>query len=180
MGFRLLASHSIDTLSIDAIAKEAGVSRGLLYHYFGDKHGFLEAVVQHVADDLYARTAPPSEGTDHERLVASINAYVDYVTANPASYRAFRKATLGGNDALREIYDTTFTALVDRFFVVDIGFTTENAELRLMLHAWQAMTEDLVMTWCETPSELSRSDVTEVIINSLPALIESLPESAQR
>ena len=61
-GVRLLATRSLDELSIDTLAEEAGISRGLLYHYFGGKQGFYEAVVQHAADDLYARTAPPADG----------------------------------------------------------------------------------------------------------------------
>ena len=35
----LLATRSLDELSIDLLAEEAGISRGLLYHYFGNKHG---------------------------------------------------------------------------------------------------------------------------------------------
>ena len=53
LGVRLLATRSLDELSIDVLADEAGVSRGLMYHYFGGKQGFFEAVVQHAADDLF-------------------------------------------------------------------------------------------------------------------------------
>ena len=56
LGVRLLADRSLDELSIDVLAEEAGISRGLLYHYFGNKAAFHEAVVRHAADDLIART----------------------------------------------------------------------------------------------------------------------------
>src|SRR6476660_4715971 len=77
LGVRLLAHRSLDELSIDLLAEEAGISRGLLYHYFGSKQHFHEAVVRHAADDLIAQTTPPTDGEPMERLLASITAYVD-------------------------------------------------------------------------------------------------------
>lgn len=177
LGFRLLATRSLDELSIDVLAEEAGISRGLLYHYFGGKQGFYEAVVQHAADDLYARTAPPADGEPLERLLGSITGYVDYVVANQAGYRSLVKAASGSNDALRAIYDTTFAALADRFFTTDTGTIDlpDTPATRLVVHAWQAMAEDLVLTWCEDPAGLSRDDLLTVITSSLPAILDSLP-----
>ena len=177
LGFRLLATRSLDELSIDLLAEEAGISRGLLYHYFGGKQGFFEAVVQHAADDLYARTAPAPDGEPLERLLHSITGYVDYVIANQAGYRSLVKAASGSNDALRAIYETTFTALADRFFTTDTGTLDlpDTPAVRLLIHAWQAMVEDLVLTWCETPAGLTRDDLIHVITGALPALIDRLP-----
>src|SRR5690349_23860940 len=78
LGVRLLATRSLDELSIDLLAEEAGISRGLLYHYFGNKHAFHQAVVRRAADDLITQTAPPAEGEPAERLLVSMAAYVDY------------------------------------------------------------------------------------------------------
>lgn len=177
LGVRLLGTRSIEELSIDVLAEEAGISRGLMYHYFGGKQGFFEAVVQHAADDLYARTAPPDDGEPLERLLASITGYVDYVVANQPGYRSLVKAASGSNGALREIYETTFRALADRFFTTDTGTydLPDTPAVRLLVHAWQAMVEDLVLTWCTTPAGLSRDDLVHVITTSLPALVDTLP-----
>jgi AcrR family transcriptional regulator len=103
LGVRLLADRSLDELSIDLLAEEAGISRGLLYHYFGNKSAFHEAVVRHAADDLVAQTAPPPGGEPLERLLASVAAYVDYVTANFEGYVSLVRGAAGGNEALRGI-----------------------------------------------------------------------------
>lgn len=177
LGVRLLATRSLDELSIDLLAEEAGISRGLMYHYFGGKQGFYEAVVQHAADDLYARTAPPDEGEPLERLLASLTGYVDYVVANHAGYRSLVKGATAGNDSLRAIYETTFAALAERFFTADPGglVIPDTPAVRLLIHAWQAMVEDLVLTWCDSPAGLSRDDLLQVITTSLPALVDTLP-----
>src|SRR6478735_4596940 len=86
LGVRLFATRSLDELSIDVLAEEAGISRGLLYHYFGNKHAFHEAVVRRAADDLIAQTAPPPGVDPLVRLQASVAAYVDYVLANHEGY----------------------------------------------------------------------------------------------
>ncbi|MDN5744198.1 MAG: TetR/AcrR family transcriptional regulator [Nocardioidaceae bacterium] len=179
LGVHLLATRSLDELSIDLLAEEAGISRGLLYHYFGNKLGFYEAVVQHAADDLYQQTAPPASGEPFERLLVSLTGYVDYVIANHTGYRSLVTAARGGNDTLREIYDVTFAALADRFFTSDPQgeVLTDTPAVRLLLHAWQAMVEDLVLTWCERPSGLSRTDLLQVVTASLPTLIDTLPSS---
>ena len=77
LGVSLLATRSLDELTIDVLAEEAGISRGLLYHYFGNKHDFREAVVRRAVEDLVEQTAPPSDGEPLERLIASITEYVD-------------------------------------------------------------------------------------------------------
>lgn len=177
LGVRLLANRSLEELSIDVLAEEAGISRGLLYHYFGGKQGFYEAVVQRAADDLYAQTAPPAEGEPLERLLASLAGYVDYVVANTAGYRSLVKAAAGSSDELRAIYDTTFAALADRFFTSDPQALVldDTPAVRLVIHAWQAMVEDLVLTWCDNPADLTREDLLQLITASLPSLVALLP-----
>ena len=127
LGLQLLGTRSLEELSIDVLAEEAGISRGLMYHYFGSKLGFYEAVVQHAADDLYARTAPPPDGEPLERLLACLTAYVDYVIDNTVGYRSLVRAASGGNDAVRAIYERTFTAMGERFFSVDAGTSASSS-----------------------------------------------------
>ena len=49
LGLRLFGTRPYDEVSIDDIAADAGVSKGLLYHYFGSKRAFYVATVQHAA-----------------------------------------------------------------------------------------------------------------------------------
>lgn len=177
LGIRLLTNRSLEELSIDTLAEEAGISRGLLYHYFGGKQGYFEAVVQHAADDLYRRTAPPADGEPLERLLGSITGYVDYVIENQDAYRSLLKTAAGSNEALRAIYEATFRALADRFFTEETGTLElpDTPAVRLVIHAWQAMVEDLVLTWCAQPAGLTREDLVVVITSALPAIIDTLP-----
>src|SRR5690349_18333700 len=116
LGVRLLSTRSVEELSIDVLAEEAGISRGLLYHYFGNKQDFHRAVVRKAADDLIAVTAPPRDGEPLERLAGSLAAYVDYVVTNYEGYSSLVRGAAGGNDELRRIYEEARGALTDRIF----------------------------------------------------------------
>lgn len=178
LGVRLLATRSLDELSIDLLAEEAGISRGLLYHYFGNKHDFHEAVVRRAADDLIAQTAPPSEGEPMERMLASVTAYVDYVTANHEGYLSLVKGAAGGNETVREIYEEARSALTDRIFREDAQgqIIPDTAAARLVVRGWSAMTEELVLSWIDDPRGVSREELLEILAASLPALVEVIPE----
>ncbi len=176
LGVLLLATRSLDELSIEILAEEAGISRGLLYHYFGNKHDFHEAVVRRAADDLIATTAPPAEGEPLDRLLASMAAYLDYVEANYQGYLSLVKGAAGGNEAIRRIYEEARAALTDRVFREDAQGTIvpDTPAARLMVRGWSAMTEDLVLSWVREPAGVTREELLGALAASLPALVELL------
>ena len=175
LGVRLLATRSLDELSIDLLAEEAGISRGLLYHYFGNKHAFHEAVVRRAADDLIAQTAPPVDGEPLERLLISVTAYLDYVEANYEGYLSLVKGAAGGNDTLREIYEEARSALTDRVFREDAQgqIIPDTPASRLVVRGWSAMTEELVLTWVREPAGVTREELLLIMAASLPALVDA-------
>ncbi|WP_193606507.1 TetR family transcriptional regulator [Nocardioides lijunqiniae] len=176
LGVRLLATRSLEELSIDMLAEEAGISRGLLYHYFGSKHAFHEAVVRRAADDLIAQTAPPGEGDPLERLLVSVTAYVDYVDANYEGYLSLVKGA-AGNDTLREIYEEARAALTDRIFREDAQgqIITDSATNRLLVRGWSAMIEELVLSWRAAPDGVARDELIALMAASLPAIVGVIP-----
>jgi AcrR family transcriptional regulator len=177
LGVRLLADRSLDELSIDLLAEEAGISRGLLYHYFGNKVAFHEAVVRHAADDLIAQTAPPPGGEPLARLLASVAAYVDYVTANFEGYVSLVKGAAGGNETLRGIYEEVREVLSARIFHEDAQgeLVPDTPHNRLIVRGWVAMCEELVVAWRTDPGGVSREDLLAITTAALPALVGTQP-----
>jgi AcrR family transcriptional regulator len=174
LGVRLLADRSLDELSIDLLAEEAGISRGLLYHYFGNKHAFHEAVVRRAADDLIEQTSPPADGEPMERMLTSLAAYLDYVVANYAGYLSLVKAAAGGNETLREIYEEARSALNSRIFREDAqgDIIPDTPATRLVVRGWSAMVEELVLSWIADPRGITREQLLEIMAASLPAVVE--------
>jgi AcrR family transcriptional regulator len=176
LGVSLLATRSLDELTIDVLAEEAGISRGLLYHYFGNKHDFREAVVRRAVADLVEQTAPPEGGEPLDRLLASVAAYVDYVVANYQGYVSIVRGAAGGNETLRRVYEETRAALTDRIFTEDAQgeIIPDTPAARLMVRGWSAMGEEMVLTWVADPRGVTRDQLLEALSASLPALVELL------
>ncbi|TYL51520.1 TetR/AcrR family transcriptional regulator [Nocardioides sp. BGMRC 2183] len=173
MGVELFSNGSIEEISIDRLAEVAGVSRGLLYHYFGSKQGFYEAVVRHAADDLVAQTAPVDDPDLLVRLHRSVAAYVDYVVANEQGYRSLVRAAAGGNETLRQIYDEARFALTDRIFREDAAgdLIPDTPATRLVVRAWSSFAEEAVLSWCEQPRGIDRAGIVRIVADALPALV---------
>ncbi|KAA1425904.1 TetR/AcrR family transcriptional regulator [Nocardioides antri] len=173
LGLRLFSGSTIDEISIDRLTEEAGVSRGLIYHYFGSKQGFREAVVQRAADDLIAQTAPPEGDDPIAKLLASLTAYVDYVIAHHEGYRSLVLAAAGGNEAVRGIYERARAAMIDRTFetpgVEDL--LADTPATRLVVRGWVAFVEDTVLTWCDSPQGVTRGELARIVTDALPALV---------
>lgn len=173
LGVRLLATRSLEQLSIETLAEEAGISRGLLYHYFGNKSDFHVAVVRRAADELIAATAPRPIEDPLERLAFSMAAYLDYVVENRAGYLSLVKGAASGDARLREIYEEARSALTDRLFLEDPQgmLLPDTPQTRLLVRGWSAMVEELVLTWAEEAGDIGRDDVLAMISESLPALV---------
>ena len=176
LGVSLLATRSLDDLTIDVLAEEAGISRGLLYHYFGNKHAFREAVVRRAVDDLLVKTAPPEGGEPLDRLLASVAAYVDYVVANHQGYVSIVRGAAGGNESLRELYEEARAALTDRIFTEDAqgDVIPDTPAARLMVRGWSALAEELVLSWIADPRDVTREQLLDALTASLPALVDLL------
>ncbi|WP_235537143.1 TetR/AcrR family transcriptional regulator [Nocardioides sp. Soil805] len=180
LGTRLFATRAVEEISIDVLAEEAGVSRGLLYHYFGSKQDFREAVIRHAVEDLVEQTAPPASGEPLERLAASVGVYVDYVLANLTGYRSLVRAAAGGSEELRAIYEEARAALTDRIFREDsLGeHLSDDPATRLVVRGWSALVEETVLTWAQEPSAMSRDALVDTLVAALPALVGVIADGA--
>src|SRR5215469_2622841 len=68
LGLELFSTRAYDAVSIDELAREAGISKGLLYHYFPTKRDFYVATVREAAQQLLSRTSTPEHLDPLERV----------------------------------------------------------------------------------------------------------------
>jgi AcrR family transcriptional regulator len=69
-GAELFATHSYAELSMATIAREAGISKALLYHYFASKQEFFVATLQQGAEEIVGVTQPDLCGAGCGRWTA--------------------------------------------------------------------------------------------------------------
>ena len=182
LGVRLFASRTLEEISIDLLAEEAGISRGLLYHYFGNKQDFHEAVVRRAVEVLIEVTGPVEEEDLITRMAVSLGNYIEYVVTNHTAYVSIIRAASSGNETMHEIYDSALNALVDRIFesstpeeLATVGIPDSPA-MRLMARGWAALVEKVVLAWCDDDRDMSRDELVTTLTLSLAAIASSLPD----
>ena len=76
LGAELFATHSFGEVSMARIAREAGISKALLYHYFPSKQDFFVATLRQGAQEIARRTEPDPSLPPLEALHASLDAFL--------------------------------------------------------------------------------------------------------
>src|SRR5215210_4037883 len=97
IGLRMLVEKPIQDLSLDAVAAEAGISRGLLFHYFPTKTDYYDAVVG-AALRRVTRNIAPDADADPE---AALHQFVERFYAQIDRRRDFYVALVFGSGSIR-------------------------------------------------------------------------------
>lgn len=170
LGLELLGDRPLDQIPVDEIAQRAGISRGLLFHYFGSKRGYLTAVMRRAAAELLDATRPEVSKGPFEQLHGGLGAYVQYVQSNRAAYLSLVRGAAGADPALAEIFESTRQALVDRV-LVGLGDQRPSPTLRIAVRGWVAMVEEATVTWLDH-QPISRKALVELLEHAFVALLE--------
>lgn len=105
LALALFSSRPYAEVSVDEIARAAGISRGLLYHYFPSKRAFYIATLQTAAEQLLhatqveARSTDGEAGLDEVALRAWVDAYLTYVEQTPEHYLLLLQGSAGEAEA---------------------------------------------------------------------------------
>ncbi len=147
---RLLESESFDSLSMDRVAAEAGVSAPLLFHYFKNKAGFKKAVLEASAEEFQRRVEPDLELPLFMQLRAGIEAFVDMVTEHPTLYLAVVQLAGSGDQDMRAIYRGQRRAITKRVVAsLDAIGAPVTPALEAAVQGWQAFNEEVVLSWLD-------------------------------
>jgi AcrR family transcriptional regulator len=181
-GLELLGQHGHEEMSITELARAAGISKGLLYHYFPTKSDFVVAVFRQAREEIEERITinDPSLGPD-ERLDASLAAFLDYVDAHAAGFQALARARSGDDAAIRAELAEGRRRRIDR--LVDMAAlragtdraTVESPALDAAIEGWLAFSETVIVRWL-SERKLQRADVFRLLRHALLAAIDSVPE----
>lgn len=178
LGVGLLATRSLDELSIDLLAEEAGISRGLLYHYFRNKQEFHRAVVRRATDAMLAVTAPDPALDALSRLTTGLDAYIDYVADNFEPFMSLVRGAASGDRFLREIYEDARKVLTGRIHesIGELGLTDSPAT-RLLIGGWAAMVEETVIGWVQEPT-VPKPELVRLLTAALPAVLAATADAS--
>jgi AcrR family transcriptional regulator len=86
---QLFADQGYDAVGVQEIVDAAGITKPTLYHYFGSKHGLLEALLSEYFEPFnqQIRRAADYHGDLPQTLDDIVTAFFDYAREHPTFYR---------------------------------------------------------------------------------------------
>lgn len=176
------ASTPYDKVSTVAIAAEAGVNRGWLYHEFGSKRDLYLAVLNKTAR---VPSLPPLTGLIGSddlpgRAAVIIDAWLDAVGSTRESFVALHRVHTGSHSdptirgVVREMHDGTINDVLSSVMARPEEASPAARALVACFGelAWQALWE-----WLEA-ERFDRGQVHAVLTTALTALVGLVPEVA--
>lgn len=173
LGLQLFSDHSYDELGVDDIARAAGISKGLLYHYFPSKRDYYVEVVRRAASELLARTdgAPHAE-VSVEALRGALDAYLDFVDQHARSYVALVRGGIGSDPEVVQLLEATRRTLTERIVSRISADAPPPLLLRLALRGWIGLVESASLDWLdrrEVPREQLRGLLEQMLLATIVA-----------
>jgi len=86
---RLFADQGYDAVGVQQIVDAVGVTKPTLYHYFGSKHGLLQAILEEQAAPLLHDVHQVStyRGDVKNAITATVRVFFAFAQNNPTFYR---------------------------------------------------------------------------------------------
>jgi len=174
IGLAKIVETPIQDLSMDQVAAEAGISRGLLFHYFATKTDFYLACVQAAGRRILRNVAAPDGVTGRDEVAATVRAMVEQIARRRAFYLALVHGHGMGDARVSEVFGTVRAGLADRV----VAALDVPAASRPVVHAWWAYVEDRALAW-SAPGTGEGSDVEALVEHCVAALeaLLALPEA---
>jgi AcrR family transcriptional regulator len=169
LGTRLFAEHSYEDLSMARIAREAGISKALLYHYFPSKEEFFRAALGEAAAELAQRTVPDESLPPLDQVRGATRAFVEWIGERGQAYAKLLQS-VGAvpelRDTMTQIRDFTSARILD-------GLVPENERTpakRAAVRGWLWFMDGVLLDWIEH-RDREATEVADGLVDSLTALL---------
>lgn len=176
---RLFSERPYGAVSTTELAEAAGVTRGLLHHYFGTKRAlYLEAVRNLVGnpirDVVAALGEPATRGAGGRTWEEGVDTWMRLIERNWEAWLVAISAGETGHDAamdeiLNETRELTATQVIEALGVTE----SRSPEVRPLVRAFGSFAEEVTREWLQR-KRLSRAQARVLLVGALPLMVEHL------
>jgi AcrR family transcriptional regulator len=183
---RVFTERAYDDVSIDDIAEAAGISKGLLYHYFPTKRDLYVAGLRATANELVISVTAVIDNSQPpaERVRAALHAYLTHVVGVGPGFVALMRGGVGSDPQVVSVVEATRRVFLDQILVhspLAQAFAADPL-LRLSVRGWIGMVEATSIEWVGNQTvELARlrdmlvDNILSVVANARTAAMASYP-----
>ncbi|MCA9689643.1 MAG: TetR/AcrR family transcriptional regulator [Nannocystaceae bacterium] len=175
LGIELFGAQGYQELSIDAIARAAGVSKGLLYHYFSSKRDYYVAAVRFAAELLLSAIEDAAgDEPSPEGLSAAIDAYLDFVDRHQAAYQALMRGGLGADGEVIGVVEDTRRQIC-ALILERLGLEEPPPQVRVSVRGWVGFAEAASLDWLDH-RDIPKPELRDLLAATMVAVVELIGE----
>ncbi|HEU5471461.1 MAG TPA: TetR/AcrR family transcriptional regulator [Actinophytocola sp.] len=170
---KLFGERPYSAVSTTELAREAGVARGLINHYFGTKRDlYLEVVRRMVTMPEHAVRRLP-KGSLEQRVDGAVTWFLDMVSLHPKTWLAAIGAEGVGDDPevdriLAEADDIAAERILEAVDLANV--VAHREELRAMIRSYGALVKAAAREWLVRET-MPREHVQLLLANTLLAIL---------
>ena len=151
---KAFSDRSYDDVSIDDLAREAKISKGLLYHYFPTKRDLYVAGLREIAEELVQRcTNIPADLPPIDRV----------------------RAGIGSDPEVAQVVEDVRERLADNFLEQTpfAAMLSRDVRFQIAVRGWIGFVEGATIDWCANP-RISQTDLRELLTSILFSIMTAV------
>ena len=178
-GAELFTSHPYEELSMSRIAKDVGISKALLYHYFPSKQAYFEETLNAWAEQLRERTEADPDLPPVEQLTDSLEAFLSLVEENAVAYRNLMQSAAGVaeiRELIEEVRRKTAQRILDGLYPED-----PPPKARTAVSGWLWFMDGACLNWIEH-RDIERGELRDLLLGVLMGALvaaDAVPDLTQ-
>ncbi len=173
----LFAERGYEEVSIEEIARAAGVTRGLVHHYFGGRKQVYVALLERLGAAREERLPRPVGRSARARVADSVSRWLDWAEANRTMYLG---TIAPGEDVADPEVRKVVADLVRRAVALVATFHADIAEdsprLRYALECWTGLNRTATRRWLR--GEATREVTQELLVSTLEHVLRTFGSRA--
>jgi AcrR family transcriptional regulator len=174
LGVASLADRPLEALTIEYLSAQAGVSRGLLFYYFGSKQGLHREVVSTARDSMLHATEPAGHFPPLSRLHDTLTRIVQFVRDHRGTFFSLVRGAASGDREVREVVEQARAVQAERVIAVFLEMGVADSEmLRIALRAWVAFAEQTLVD-SALNTEMSSEEIVSFLERSVKAVTQAV------
>ncbi len=165
---RVFSDRAYDDVSVDELARVAGISKGLLYHYFPTKRDLYVAGLREIADELVDAVSRVSDDlVPIDRVRASVGAYLEHISRHSRAFVSLMRGGIGSDPEVANVVESVRSRLFDQLSGSPIAsLVARDARLETAIRGWIGFVEAASIDWCANP-RLSQTDLRDLMTQVL-------------
>jgi AcrR family transcriptional regulator len=166
---QLLDVKHLVEITVEEAARRAGVSPGLVFHYFGSQPGFRRALAEEAARELLDQMEPDPALSHVRQLRGALDRFIVYAEQHPQLYVA---VTSDANQDAREVHQGVIGVVSDWVLaaLLDSG-VPETPALTAAISGWVAFTEKVVQGWLGE-QRMAREEIADLCENACYHIVQ--------